>query len=96
MVSFCPKAGEATKIIVMTDTDWAERIRDRRSTTCLVIRVGCCTLCACSRNQAIHSFRSGEAEFYGSATGIAGGLQTQEELEVFEMDLPLGIGLGSS
>ena len=59
-VSVLNKSG-VRDLKVTTDSNWAGCRRTRKSTPCLVIKVGNSTLCAASRTQTVLAQSSGEA-----------------------------------
>ena len=65
---------EPTNLLVYVDTDHAGCIRTRKSTTGVVIMLGCCLLLSLCRGQALIALSSGEAEYYGLVTGCSEGL----------------------
>ena len=69
-----PAVGKPNVLRVSTDSDWAGDRRTRKSTTCIVIQCGNCTLYTASVGQSIHSQSSGEAEFYAAVSGMQAAL----------------------
>ena len=91
-----PTEGNTDKIIVSTDSDWAGCKRTRKSTSCIVIQCGGCTLYTASVGQSIHSQSSGEAEFYSAVSGVSAGLGVQYLLHFMGMKTTVEVQLDSS
>jgi hypothetical protein len=91
-----PARNAPSKLIVSTDSDWAGCKRTRKSTSCIVIQCGGCTLYTQSVGQSIHSQSSGEAEFYSAVSGVSAGLGLNYLLHLVGMAPKLELQLDSS
>ena len=81
---FAPQPRGAA-IDAYADADWAGDAPTRRSTTCVVEKIGRNVIETISSSQAVVALSSGEAEFYAAVRAAAGGLQTRHfMLEVGE------------
>ena len=90
------KAGRSDRLVVSTDTGWAGCKRTRKSTNCIVLQCGGCTLYTQVTGQTIHRQSSGEAEFYGNVSGISSGLGLQYLLDFIGMPVILELQSDSS
>jgi hypothetical protein len=91
-----PANGKPDKLVVSTDSDWAGCKRSRKSTSCIVIQCGGCTLYTQSVGQSIHSQSSGEAEFYSAVSGVSAGLGLSHLLDFVGLKVRLELQLDSS
>ena len=55
---------------VWSDSDWAGDVKDRKSQSSLKIEVDGCPRFSASRKQKARAHSSGEAEYYGAASGL--------------------------
>lgn len=91
-----PVVGKPDVLKVSTDSDWAGDRRTRKSTTCIVVQCGNCTLYTASVGQSIHSQSSGEAEFYAAVSGMQAGLGLQYLMATIGMPTTIELQLDSS
>ena len=92
-----------TQLEVWVDADHAGCIRSRKSTTGTVLRLGKNTIRTTCKSQAVIALSSGEAEYYGSVSGLCQGLGEQSTLYDWGITIPMiafmdattGLAIGS-
>ena len=81
-----------TEVILQTDSDWANNIKDRRSHSGGVLCVGAHFITGWSRVQPVIALSSGEAELYSAVIGLprlAGLLNLLRELRGSDWGIPV-------
>ena len=84
---------EQTKMYLdaIGDSDWASKELERKSSTCVVMRVGESTLETSSTTQGVIALSSGEVEFYASARAAACGLQLKHFFKEVQFPVELRV-----
>ena len=78
-LEWCFPLGEPIKHVeAIADSDWAGDHIERKSTSCVVLRLGPYTLETSSVTQVVIALSSGEAEFYAANRAAAAGIQMKQ------------------
>jgi hypothetical protein len=88
--------GRFDTLLISTDADWSGCKRIRKSSTCIILRVGDCCMYTQAVGQAIHGQSSGEAEFYGGVSGVSAGCSLKHVLDFIDMPVRLVLESDSS
>ena len=91
-----PKEGEMETIEAISDTDWANCKKTRKSCAGGVFMVGGCLVGSYSRGLAMICLSSGEAEFNGGVMATSEGIFYKEVFDFLQVPLKLRVWLDSS
>ena len=91
-----PKEGEIDKLVIHSDTDWANCKKTRKSCACATFNVGNCLLFSYSRSLQMLCLSSGEAEFNGGVAACSEGLFMKEVLAPAGFPVDMEVYLDSS
>eukprot|EP00439_Symbiodinium_sp_Y106_P052723 s3817_g7.t1 len=91
-----PREGEMETLEAISDTDWANCKRTRKSCAGGVFMVGGCLVGSYSRGLAMICLSSGEAEFNGGVMATSEGIFYKEVFDFLRVPLKLRVWLDSS
>ena len=91
-----PKTGEMDKLVVHSDTDWANCKKTRKSCACGIFVVGGCLIYSYARSLQMICLSSGEAEFNGGVAACSEGIFLKEVFKFAGVGLDMEVYLDSS
>ena len=91
-----PRSGEMDKLIIHSDTDWANCKKTRKSCACAMFMVGNCLIYSYARSLQMLCLSSGEAEFNGGVAACSEGIFMKEIFGFIGFPLKMEVYLDSS
>lgn len=91
-----PRDGELDKLVVYSDTDWANCKKTRKSCACGIFLAGGCLLFSYARSLQMICLSSGEAEFNGGVAACSEGIFLKEIFEFIGIPMGMDVYLDSS